>query len=108
MVKKENYCVLNPGISIIENNTITNYCSCVWIEKYNKDHSNKLPYFYCGVSVIDNYTGKSIFYQYKYTNNNIHNTQPYELDRFMSIYNPSESIIINYNHYNIKDIVDSV
>ena len=106
--KRELLCIESPGISIIENNTITNYCSCVWIEKYNKDHFNKLPYFYCGVSVIDNYTGKSIFYQYKYTNNNIHNTTAFdELDRFMSIYNPSESIIIhNYNHYNIKDIVE--
>ena len=87
---------------------ISNYCCVIWIEKYDGDAFNKLPYFHCGVSLIDNFTGKSKLFEFRYENNNIHNSTAFdELDRFISIYNPSETIFIhNYEKsYKINDIV---
>tara|TARA_B100001093_G_scaffold366044_2_gene350827 strand:+ start:153 stop:3164 length:3012 start_codon:yes stop_codon:yes gene_type:complete len=107
--RKESY-ILSPSTTIETcSNTINNnYCSVIWIEKYNPDFQNKLPYFYCGVSVIDSFTGKSIFYEYKYENNDIHNTTAFDkLDKFVSIYNPTECVIIhNYDEISyINDII---
>ena len=106
--RKESF-ILSPS-TVIEthNNDNNNYCSVIWIEKYNPDFQNKLPYFYCGISIIDSFTGKSLFYEYKYENNDIHNTTAFDkLDKFISIYNPTETIIIhNYNDYSmINDII---
>ena len=107
--RKESY-ILSPSTSLdVHNNTVnSNYCSVIWIERYNPDFQNKLPYFYCGISIIDSFTGKSIFYEYKYENNDIHNTTAFDkLDKFISIYNPTECIIIhNYNEESmVNDII---
>lgn len=87
---------------------ISNYCCVIWIEQYTGDAFNRLPYFHCGVSLIDNFTGQSKLFEFRYENNNIHNSTAFdELDRFISIYNPSETIFIhNYEkRHKINDIV---
>jgi DNA mismatch repair protein MutS len=90
---------------------ISNYCCVIWIEKYDKDAFNKFPYFHCGTALIDNFTGKSKLFEFRYENNNIHNSTAFdELDRLISIYNPSETIFIhNYeNADKINDIVNFI
>ena len=96
--------IFSPSTNIDSSNRrISNYCCVVWIEKYDKDAFNKFPYFHCGVALIDNFTGKSKLFEFRYENNNIHNSTAFdELDRIISIYNPSETIFITIMKNNIK------
>jgi DNA mismatch repair protein MutS len=104
--------IFSPSTNIDSSNRrISNYCCVVWIEKYDKDTFNKFPYFHCGVALIDNFTGKSKLFEFRYENNNIHNSTAFdELDRIISIYNPSETIFIhNYEkQHKIDDIVNFI
>jgi len=105
--------VFSPSTNIDSTNSrkISNYCCVIWIEKYNKDAFNKFPYFHCGVSIIDNFTGQSKLFEFRYENNNIHNSTAFdELERFISIYNPSETIFIhNYEkEHKIDDIINFI
>jgi DNA mismatch repair protein MutS len=106
--------VFSPGTyfsSDIEN--ITNITCCIWIEVKadpilllkTKSSSNKQLKVYIGVSTIDIYTGKTSIMEY---------SEPYiknpttfdELEQFISIYNPSETIIIsNIEQKDLNDIV---
>tara|TARA_B110000858_G_scaffold40703_2_gene46368 strand:+ start:136 stop:3168 length:3033 start_codon:yes stop_codon:yes gene_type:complete len=101
--------VYSPSTNIESSNrNISNYCCVIWIEQYTGDAFNKLPYFHCGVALIDNFTGQSKLFEFHYQNNNIHNSTAFDdLERFISIYNPSETIFIhNYEkQYKINDIV---
>ena len=61
--------------------------------------------------MIDNFTGQSKLFEFRYENNNIHNSTAFdELERFISIYNPSETIFIhNYEKpYKIHDIINFI
>ena len=104
--------VFSPSTNIeTHNKKISNHCCVIWIEQYMGDAFNKLPFFHCGVALIDNFTGKSKLFEFRYENNNIHNSTAFdELDRFVSIYNPSETIFIhNYESSDkINDIVHFV
>ena len=104
--------VFSPSTNIDSSSRkISNYCCVIWIETYNKDVFNKLPYFHCGVALIDNFTGQSKLFEFRYENNNIHNSTAFdELERFISIYNPSETIFIhNYEKpYKIHDIINFI
>ena len=106
--------VFSPGTyfsSDIEN--ITNITCCIWIEikadpillLKSKASTNKQLKVYIGVSTIDIYTGKTSIMEY---------SEPYiknpttfdELEQFISIYNPSETIIIsNIEQKDLNDIV---
>lgn len=101
--------VFSPSTNIESSKRdISNYCCVIWIEQYVGDAFNRLPYFHCGVALIDNFTGQSKLFEFRYENNNIHNSTAFdELDRFISIYNPSETIFIhNYEkRHKINDIV---
>jgi DNA mismatch repair protein MutS len=99
--------------TIFESNKkkLSNYCCVVWIEQYIGDTFNKFPYLHCGISLIDNFTGKSKLFEFRYENNNIHNSTAFDqLERFISIYNPSETIFIhNYKSNNkINDIIQFI
>ena len=104
--------IFSPSTNIDSSNRkMSNYCCVIWIETYTKDVFNKLPHFHCGVALIDNFTGQSKLFEFEYENNNIHNSTAFdELDRFISIYNPSETIFIhNYKHkYKIDEIVQFI
>ena len=105
--------IFSPGTYFSsDTENITNITCCIWIEikadpiqLLKKHGSNKQLNVYIGVSTIDIYTGKTSIMEY---------SEPYiknpttfdELEQFISIYNPSETIIIsNIDHKDLNDIV---
>ena len=87
-------------------NKLTNNTMCIWIETIeSKLIEPKGKFVMVGISNIDIYTGKTTLYQYKETY--IHNPTTYdELEKFVSIYEPTEVIIIsNLSTYEIEDII---
>ena len=107
--------VFSPGTyfsSDVEN--ITNITCCIWIEvkvdpiQLLKNKSNKSLNVYIGVSSIDIYTGKTSIMEYSDTY--IKNPTTFdELEQFISIYNPSETILIsNIEQKELNDIVSYI
>jgi DNA mismatch repair protein MutS len=87
-------------------NKLTNNTMCIWIESIEtKLIEPKGKFIMVGISNIDIYTGKTTLYQYKETY--IHNPTTYdELEKFVSIYEPTEVIIIsNLPSQEIEDII---
>lgn len=87
-------------------NKLTNNTMCIWIESIeSKLIEPKGKFVMVGISNIDIYTGKTTLYQYKETY--IHNPTTYdELEKFVSIYEPTEVIIIsNLSTQEIEDII---
>jgi DNA mismatch repair protein MutS len=87
-------------------NKLTNNTMCIWIESIeSKLIEPKGKFVMVGISNIDIYTGKTTLYQYKETY--IHNPTTYdELEKFVSIYEPTEVIIIsNLSTGEIEDII---
>jgi len=87
-------------------NKLTNNTMCIWIEAIeSKLIEPKGKFVMVGISNIDIYTGKTTLYQYKETY--IHNPTTYdELEKFVSIYEPTEVIIIsNLSTCEIEDII---
>lgn len=87
-------------------NKLTNNTMCIWIESIeSKLIEPKGKFVMVGISNIDIYTGKTTLYQYKETY--IHNPTTYdELEKFVSIYEPTEVIIIsNLSTCEIEDII---
>jgi DNA mismatch repair protein MutS len=108
--------VFSPGTYFSsDTENITNITCCIWIEvkadpilllrsRISKPGEKQLK-VYIGVSTIDIYTGKTSIMEY---------SEPYiknpttfdELEQFISIYNPSETIIIsNIEQKDLNDIV---
>ena len=87
--------IYSPGTYFNNDTTIlTNNTTCIWIEVVNASIlSKKESTVIIGVSNIDIYTGKTALFEFskKYMNNP---TTYDDLERFISIYNPSEAIII--------------
>jgi len=101
--------IFSPG-TYFSNDTesITNNTCCIWIEvkKTMLKCANKMVYV--GVSQIDIFTGQTSIMEYNeiYINNP---TTFDNLERFISIYNPSETIIItNLSSSEIDDIVSYI
>ena len=87
--------VFSPGTYFHpENQKLTNSIVCIWIELVENKLFNKGKFVVIGVANIDIYTGKTNIFQFKekYSNNP---TTYDELERFISIYNPCETIIIS-------------
>ena len=85
-----------------KNNETTNI-ACYVINK-SKGFINKNPCIYIGCSTIDILTGKVKLYQFSMSKQNILDSVTFdELEKFNSIYNPTEVIII-HNLDNEKDI----
>ena len=101
--------VFSPGTNFsTEKKTDTNMIACYVIKKMGTGLLNKKPSITFGCSSIDIFTGNVKLFQHKISKNNIHNPNIFdELDRFNSIYNPSETIIIhNYeDQTKIDDII---
>jgi len=88
--------IFSPGTYFsLESDKITNNTCCVWVDFVeNKSGIIKGKHVVVGVSNIDIYTGKTSMFQFKETY--INNPTTYdELERFISIYNPSEVIFIS-------------
>jgi DNA mismatch repair protein MutS len=100
--------IYSPGTYFsTDTENITNNACCIWIETKKIKNSDK-PNVYIGVSTIDIYTGITSIMEY----NELYIKNPCtfdELERFISIYNPSEVIIIsNLTSNEIEDIVSFI
>ena len=108
--------VFSPGTYFsTDNENITNKTCCIWIQTQKKGlHSllksgnNCSHVVYVGVALIDIYTGISCIMEY--SEQYIKNPTTFdELERFISIHCPSETIIIsNLNKEDVNDIVNYV
>jgi len=107
--------VFSPGTYFSsDTENITNITCCIWIEvktdpiQLLKNKSNKSLNVYIGVSSIDIYTGKTSIMEYSDTY--IKNPTTFdELEQFISIYNPSETILIsNIEQKDLNDIVSYI
>ena len=108
--------IYSPGTFLSnETDIITNNTCCIWIEvkipllrnksKNNNNNNNNNKTIFVGASQIDIYTGYTsiIEYNQEYIKNP---TTFDELEHFISVYNPSECIIISNLSFNdINDIV---
>ena len=101
--------IFSPGTYYpIESPKLTNNLTCIWIEFVENKYINKGKYVVVGISNIDIYTGKTSIFQFQeiYINNP---TTYDELERFISIYNPSEVIIIsNLPNKEINEVIQYV
>jgi DNA mismatch repair protein MutS len=87
--------IFSPGTYFhTESPSLTNSIACIWINLVENKVLIKGKYVVVGISNIDIYTGKTTLYQFKETY--VNNPTTYdELERFISIYNPSEVIMIS-------------
>ena len=87
--------VFSPGTYFQnESQQLTNSITCIWIDLIENISIMKGKYVVVGIANIDIYTGKTSIFQFKeiYANNP---TTYDELERFISIYNPNEVILIS-------------
>ena len=94
--------IFSPGTYFhTETQNLSNSISCIWIDLVENKMLMKGKYVVVGVANIDIYTGKTNIFQFKeaYVNNP---TTYDELERFISIYNPSEVILIS-NFQNLSE-----
>jgi DNA mismatch repair protein MutS len=102
--------IYSPGTYFYENSNddVSNHVACIWIESHKKTKINKSGNIVIGMSIIDNYTGKSSFYQI--ISEHLHNPTTYdELERFISSYNPKECIFIsNFSQKEINDVIQFI
>jgi DNA mismatch repair protein MutS len=87
--------IFSPGTYFYnESINLTNSTTCIWVELIENKLFMKGKFVVVGIANIDIYTGKTNIFQFKETY--IKNPTTYdELERFISIYNPSETIIIS-------------
>jgi DNA mismatch repair protein MutS len=87
--------IFSPGTYFqTETPNLTNSISCIWVNLVENKILLKGKYVVVGVANIDIYTGKTSIFQFKETY--VNNPTTYdELERFISIYNPSEVILIS-------------
>jgi DNA mismatch repair protein MutS len=107
--------VFSPGTYFSsDSDNITNITCCIWIQskvdpiQLLKSNSFKQLNVYIGVSIIDIYTGKTSIMEY--SEQYIKNPTTFdELEQFISIYNPSETILIsNIIQTDLNDIVSYI
>ena len=100
------FAIISPGTYFSNDSTkLTNHTTCIWIERIHNTRILKGNYVVVGIANVDIYTGKTSIFQYQ--ENYIHNPTTYdELERFISIYQPSEVILIsNLPKKEIEDII---
>jgi len=87
--------IFSPGTYFhTDSQNLTNSVTCIWIELIDNKVLLKGKYVIVGIANIDIYTGKTTMFQCKevYMNNP---TTYDQLERFISIYQPSEVILIS-------------
>ena len=87
--------IFSPGTYFhSESQSLTNSTTCIWVDFIENKVLMKGKYVVVGVANIDIYTGKTNVFQFK--ENYVNSPTTYdELERFISIYNPSEVILIS-------------
>jgi DNA mismatch repair protein MutS len=100
--------IFSPGTYFhSETQSLTNSITCIWVDLVENKLFMKGKFITVGIANIDIYTGKTNIFQFKeaYINNP---TTYDELERFVSIFNPSETILIsNLPNENEMDYVIS-
>jgi DNA mismatch repair protein MutS len=87
--------IFSPGTYFQPDSTsLTNSTTCIWVDYIDNKVLMKGKFVVVGVANIDIYTGKTTIFQFKETYINNPTTFD-ELERFISIYNPSEVILIS-------------
>jgi DNA mismatch repair protein MutS len=101
--------IFSPGTFFQEDSTsLSNNITCIWVDLFENKFLFKGKFVVVGIANIDIYTGKTSIFQFKepYVNNP---TTFDELERFISIYNPSEVIFIsNLSDKEIDSIINYV
>jgi DNA mismatch repair protein MutS len=99
--------IFSPGTFFQEDSTsLSNNITCIWVDLFENKFLFKGKFVVVGIANIDIYTGKTSIFQFKepYVNNP---TTFDELERFISIYNPSEVIFIsNLSDKEIDNIIN--
>ena len=87
--------IFSPGTYFqTESQNLTNSITCIWVNVVENKILLKGKFIVVGIANIDIYTGHTSIFQFKETY--INNPTTYdELERFISIYNPSEVILIS-------------
>jgi DNA mismatch repair protein MutS len=87
--------IFSPGTYFhSDSQSLTNSTTCIWVDYIENIVIMKGKYIVVGIANIDIYTGKTTLFQFKETY--VNNPTTYdELERFISIYNPSEVILIS-------------
>ena len=87
--------IFSPGTYFhADSQTLTNSTTCIWVEVVENKLLTKGKFVVVGVANIDIYTGKTSIFQFK--EKYINNPTTYdELERFISVNNPSEVILIS-------------
>lgn len=101
--------IYSPGTFFsADNELISNNICCIWLYKTSKNKIRTTGNIIIGIASIDVLTGKSNMYEI--TTEDFHNPTTYdELERFISTYNPSETIIISNMEENItNDIINYI
>ena len=110
-IKTERSCagIFSPGTYFSNETTnLTNNISCIWIELLESNRFCKGKNIVVGISNIDIYTGKTSIYQFKETYINSPTTYD-ELERFISVFNPSEVIVIsNLPEKEVNEVIQFV
>lgn len=87
--------IFSPGTYFSNETThLTNNVTCIWIELVNNHLLLKGKFVVVGIANIDIYTGKTSIFQFKESYLNSPTTYD-ELERFISIYQPSEVILLS-------------
>lgn len=87
--------VFSPGTYFhTDSPSLTNSTTCIWVNLIENKLFMKGKYIVVGVANIDIFTGKTSIFQFKEIYINSPTTYD-ELERFISIYNPSEVILIS-------------
>jgi DNA mismatch repair protein MutS len=99
--------IFSPGTYFSnETSKLTNNLTCIWIDLINNKMLLKGKYVVVGIANIDIYTGKTSIFQFK--ENYFNNPTTYdELERYISVYNPSEVILIsNLSNKEVDDVIN--
>ena len=101
--------VRGPGTELdMEDNIISNNTMCIWLNKRDKTMLNKKPFIVCGMSCVDVCTGAVHLFEYKRDLIKRHSSTIFDsLERFNTIHNPSEIIII-HNYDDEKEIQEII
>lgn len=94
-ITRECSAIFSPGTYFqTETASLNNNISCVWIQTINPNFLIKTKTVVVGIANINIFTGETSIFQYQETF--IMNPTTFdEMERFISIYNPSEVVIIS-------------
>jgi DNA mismatch repair protein MutS len=98
--------IFSPGTYFSSDpSTLSNNITCIWLETYENNKILKGKHIIIGISHIDIITGKTGIYQFQEMYQNSPTTYD-DLERMVSVYNPSETILItNLSHEDLHSVI---